>query len=265
MEQEHIAHLLPEYLDNLLESAQREKVEAHLKECESCTKEWTQMKTLFNAFDQDPVIRPSHTLRTNFLRQLEDEKQNAPKTIPLHATPRKIGKPWSGMVLKWAASIALLIGSYMLGKYQEEQKRTLEIAAIENESLHLKQMAMISLMENQSASKRIQGVHFIEEFKKPDEAVVNALAARMLHDGNTNVRLAAVEALSRFTTSENVKTLFITALETEKDPGIQITIIQLLVKIQEKKALKPMRQLLQQEDTQPFVKEHIESLLPTII
>ena len=124
---------------------------------------------------------------------------------------------------------------------------------------------MLSLMENQSASRRIQGVNLIEEFTIPDEAIITALANRMLFDNNTNVRLSAVEALGKFTQSDTVKKTFITALETEKDPSIQITIIHTLVTIQEKKAIAPMQRLLEQEETQPFVKQQIKSLLPSII
>ena len=87
----------------------------------------------------------------------------------------------------------------------------------------------------------------------------------MLYDENTNVRLTAVEALREFANSEAVKEAFITALQNEKDPSIQITLIHTLVEIQEKKAIQPMRRLLEQQETQPFVKQQIESLLPKII
>ena len=84
-------------------------------------------------------------------------------------------------------------------------------------------------------------------------------------DENDNVRLTAFEALSRFTSSEKVKEVFLEALGKEKNPSIQIAIIQVLVQIQEKKAVEPMQRLLEQEDTQPFIKEQIKTGLPKII
>ena len=65
--------------------------------------------------------------------------------------------------------------------------------------------------------------------------------------------------------SETVKTAFIEALGTEKNPSIQIAIIQALVSIQEKKAIGPMQKLLEREDTQPFIKDEIKLGLPKII
>lgn len=152
-----------------------------------------------------------------------------------------------------------------MGKYQQEEKSGKEIALLTNESMQVKQMAMLSLMENKSASKRIQGVNYIDEFSKPDEAIVMALADRMLYDENINVRRTAVEVLGGFTASETVKNSYIKALKIEKDPGIQIAIIQILGQLREKKAIAPMKYLLEQEDTQPYVKKQLESTLPQII
>ena len=168
------------------------------------------------------------------------------------------------MIPKIAAGIALLVGAFFFGKQRQAQSSNIQIAQLANESQGLKQTAMLSLMGSKSASKRIQGVSYIEEFDVPDDAIVNALADRMLHDENTNVRRTAVEVLSEFTASETVKSSFIKALKTEKDPGIQISIIQVLGKIQEKKAVAPMKYLLDQEDTQPYVKDELKISTPTV-
>lgn len=265
MKQNHVTDLLPEYLDGLLDKTQKGKVETHLKKCALCTKELKDLKVLFNSFDEEKEVVPSDNLKTNFYELLEKEKQNSLKVITIGSKAKSSKKSWMPNLLKIAASIVLLIGSFMMGKKQQEQKANVEIAALMNESLDIKQTAMLSLMENKSASKRIQGVHYIDEFSNPDEAIVTALTDRMLYDENTNVRLTAVEALRGFTTSETVKNAYIKALKIEKDPGIQITVIQILVQIQEKKAVAPMQELLLQEDTQPFIKEQIKSLLPNII
>ena len=66
-----------------------------------------------------------------------------------------------------------------MGKQQSQEGHTKELAQLTEEKLQFKQTAMLSLMENESASKRIQGVNFIEEFANPDEAIVKALADRL--------------------------------------------------------------------------------------
>lgn len=265
MEKNHVIELLPQYLDNLLTQTLKKEVEAHLTVCKSCSQELDDLKTLFEVFEKEDLKAPSEKVRTDFFEQLELEKQNGSKVVSLDDTAVRRKSNWSNNLLKIAASIVLLIGGFYFGKQQQEQLSDKEIAQLTDETIAFKETAMLSLMGNKSASKRIQGINFIEEFTKPDEAIVNALADRMLYDENVNVRAAAVEVLANYTKSERVKNTFIEALKTEKDPGIQIIIIQTLGEIQEKKAATPMRELLDQEGTQPFVKEQIESVLTTII
>ncbi len=265
MKKNHITELIPEYLDGLLSQSQKEEVRLHLKECESCLKELEEYKTIFNAFEEEKEVIPSEHIKTNFFEQIEIEKQKESKVVPLINRTSNQKKIWLLPIMKIAASILLLIGGYALGNYQQEQKGNHKIAQLQEKTQKIKQTAMLSLIGNKSASKRIQGVNYIDEFSNPDEAIVAALVDRMLYDENTNVRLTAVEALSNFITSEEVKNAFIKALKIEKAPAIQIIIIQVLVKIQEKKAIIPMKKLLEQNETQPFIKEQIKSSIINIV
>ncbi|MEX0313988.1 MAG: HEAT repeat domain-containing protein, partial [Allomuricauda sp.] len=255
MKKEHVSDLLPEYLDNILPKAKAIEVEEHLSDCPTCQKELEELKMLFEAFAKETTAVPSDRLRSKFEEALEIEKASTTKVVSLSTERKK--SSWASNMLKVAASIALLVGSFQMGSLFQQRKGNEDLAFAQNESLQLKQTTMLSLMENQSASKRIQGVNYIEEFPNPDEAVVKALANRLLYDENDNVRLNAFEALSKFTSSETVKTAFIEALGMEKNPSIQIAIIQALVQIQEKKAIGPMQKLLEREDTQPFIKNEI--------
>nr|WP_299339593.1 HEAT repeat domain-containing protein [Allomuricauda sp.] len=263
MEKQRFSELLLEYLDGSLSKEEMEEVNEHLKQFPESRQELDELKQLFNAFGEEKVSVPSDRLRINFEAALEAEKEMQSKVVPLDRKENK--SVWASNVLKIAASIALLVASFQMGSFFQQKQVDQDIVQLENETLQMKQTVMLSLMENQSASKRIQGVHYIEEIPEPDEAVVIALANRMLNDENDNVRLTAFEALSRFTASETVKNVFIEALGREKNPSIQIAIIQVLVQIQEKKAVEPMQRLLEQEDTQPFIKEQIKTGLPKII
>ncbi len=260
---EKIKTLLPLYLEGVLDAEEIKLLEGHLTDCEECKKELEGYKILSKAFKEEEVAKPSNNLEIEFLKALNEEKNKQNKVIPL----RKKNTENLGFknLIRIAAGIALLIGAFMMGKMQEAKKADSELALLRNETLKIKETAMLSLMENQSASKRIRGVNYIEDFTQPDEDILKALTDRMLYDENTNVRMAAVEALSNYTSSKSVKMAFVNALEKEKNPSVQIAIIKNLVRIQEKKATGPMKKLLNQEDTQPFIKEEIKKGLPQII
>ena len=260
MEKNHVFDQIPDYLDGNLSKSDGILFENHIAQCDECKKEMEEMKTFFNVFEE-AVPTPSGRLKTKFESALEQEKSNQGKVVQLES---KSSSNWTGNILKIAASIALLVAAFQLGGLFQQRKADADIAQLQEETNQMKQTAMLSLMENQSASKRIQGVNYIEEFEQPDEAIIQALANRLLYDENDNVRMTAFEALVKFTSSETVKNTFIEALENERNPSIQVAIIQALVQIQEKKAAEPMKKLLEKEDTQPFIKNQIRAVLPSI-
>lgn len=265
MKNEHIAHLLPEYLEGLLEDDQKKEVEQHLNECSNCAQELDEYRTMLNAFDSETLEMPSNTLREGFYKLLDEEKQMSREFTDSKSINQQTEKNWIPIVLKFAAGFALLVGSYLFGSYQTSVKTNNEIAILKEKNFGIRQTAMLSLMENKSASKRIQGVNYVEGFSQPDEDILKALTERMLNDENANVRLTAVNALTGFVKSKVVRIALIKALKSEKDPNIQIAVIHSLVKLKDKNAIAPMKKLLDQNDTQPFVKEQIKSLIPSII
>ncbi len=258
MECNKIQSNLVDYIENNISEKEAEKMKTHIETCNNCQLEMKEMQDFLSEVSNEKLEQPSENLRVNFEKMLHDEKQlQQAKVIKLKTN-------WKSY-LQIAATILLVVSSFFFGKYQNEQQLDAQVAELKVENLASKQNTILALMNNQSASKRIQGVQYVEEFTNLEAEIIEALVKRMLNDGNTNVRLTAVNALQGFISSEKVKDGFIQALETEKNPTIQITLIQSLVKIQAKKALKPMQELLEQEETQPFVKEEIKIALSNII
>lgn len=256
MKFEHIKHLLPEYLEGDLGENQEQEVENHLKECGDCRRELEQYRELERQFFNEKEAEPSANLEARFSAMLEKEKSEM---------SRESSSFQYKDLLKVAAAIAVLFISFQAGRMIEQESAETPIVTAETSGESDERIAMLSLMTDESASKRIQGVNYFEEFTELDEDILKVLIDKMLYDENKNVRLTAVEALAKFSTSEEVKENLITALETEKDPVIQIALIQILVEIQEKQAVEPMKKLLETEETQPFVKDQIEALLPSIV
>ncbi|MEN1785531.1 MAG: HEAT repeat domain-containing protein [Bacteroidota bacterium] len=264
-QKETIYNLLPDYLDGTLEQPTKAQLEQLLQDPRNA-KVLEAYQSLYTAFKNEPQHTPSFRVREAFLEQLAMEKAQQATVIPMPMqTSRDTHKNWFWPFAKVAASIALLITAFFMGRYQGYYTVQKDMLALKETSVQLRQTTMISLLENQSASKRIQGVAYIEDFEQPDKALVKALADRMLHDDNTNVRWSAMEALVKFRTAPEVKRTFIKALETEQNPSIQIAIIQNLVELQEKEALDTMKTLLEQEETQPYIKDELEQAITKII
>ena len=229
------------FLENSLSEVANSEVKEHLKSCTNCNKELEDVKSFLNILDNQKTEIPSNNLRDNFNKMLANEMANAsPKIIPL-----KPQQNWKSY-LKVAASIVIVIGAFLFGKHQSN---ITQIASVKNE--HKEQV--LALLENTSASKRILAVTNAEEFTKKDTKIIEALINRLFFDKNANVRSAAAETLAKFSS------------ETDKNTTVQIELIQILAKIQEKRAIESMKKLLENEETPQYVKQQVELNLPSLL
>lgn len=256
MKPEHVKHKIPDYLANALGDRERQEVKDHLTHCRECLLELEQYETLDLLLKNEEVTEPSARLGNKFDEMLQKEISETPKEKSFFDYKS---------LLKIAAAVTLLILSFQTGRLMEQDSPGEGVVESTGIEANEERLAMLSLMINESASKRIQGVNYFEDFSELDDEILKVLINKMHYDENTNVRLAAVEALSKFDSSDEVRKNLVSALKTERDPVIQINLIQTLVKIQEKEAVEPLKNLLQNEETRPFVKEQIEALLPSII
>lgn len=249
------------YIDGELNSAETKAFEDHLASCDSCAAVFEESKVLLGQLSSVPQKEPGSGLRMAFHEMLEEEKRLEGKVRPITNAKAPSWKT----AFQIAASLLILIGGFTLGRYSMEQNTNEEISMLKQESEALKENVMMALIDNRSASKRIQAVNYVEEFSMPDQKVLDALIDRMRYDETVNVRMAAAEALSKFSENNIVKDAFIEALTIEKDPGIQIAIIQFLVKVQDKRARGPMQQLLDQNETPNYVKDQVTEGLSSLM
>jgi len=120
---------------------------------------------------------------------------------------------------------------------------TQQIAAMRTEMHDLREMVSLSLMQQQSASKRLKGVTWTGQLDQPSGEVVAALLDALMHDPNVNVRLATIDALERFATREEVKRGTIQAVQQQPSPLVQIALIDFMVKTNERESVPALQRL----------------------
>jgi hypothetical protein len=253
MEREKIESMLIDYIDNKLNSVDRHHVEQELVRNPEAYKLYEELKEVMHLMDRSARIEPSQKLKNNFESFLADEMKAEKKTKTVFFTPS---------LYKVAAAIALLILCGIVGFYIKKQN---DIIAENNKDLEILKMQTQQMMamigNDQSASQRIQGVNVSLNFNKPDDAIVQALVKTMNEDPNSNVRLAALEALSRFMDEKQVRQELVKSLGKQKDPIVQIQLIQLLVKMKEKGVVDDLQKIVDDEETMHAVKDEAYSAI----
>ncbi len=153
---------------------------------------------------------------------------------------------WS---LRLAAGVSLLIIGFAGGVIYNNGRsaQTSDQPYNAEPVLEMKKVLAFESLPKTSASDRIQAVNQSYELTQADRDITQLLINTLNFDANVNVRLAACQALARFENEPAVRDALIQSLQIQTDPNIQITLIELLVAIKEKRAVDEMQRLAQSQ------------------
>ena len=87
------------------------------------------------------------------------------------------------------------------------------------------------LADSTSASIRLAAILEIEQSGRMDDRIRSMLSETMNHDDNTNVRLAALDVLSRHLKDPQVADLLADALTDQDDPLVQLGIVKIAAQL----------------------------------
>lgn len=111
------------------------------------------------------------------------------------------------------------------------------------------------LGDSSSASARMAAILDIQKSNMMSYDLIDKLAKTLNHDPNPNVRLAALHLMSKYAQDRYVTNAFVQALTNQKDPLIQLGLIELLSKTDSPKLDDNLYALANDPNTATEVKE----------
>ncbi len=211
-------------------------------------------KQLRQFFQQETI--PEHLQRhAGQFRYFTDARNQQPSLAFSNQLAAKLNVPEMGRVislrtwsLRIAASVALLIigfsgGLFYTNWHSGQANSEGDGAPV----MEMKKVLAFEQLPKTSASERIQAVNQSYELTQADRDITQLLINTLNFDANVNVRLAACQALARFENEPDVRDALIQSLQIQTDPNVQITLIEVLVAIKEKRAVKEMQRLAQNQ------------------
>lgn len=171
---------------------------------------------------------------------------------PKQAPVRRLGS-W---LIRIAAGLTLLIVGFGAGwMFQSNSDERQALAGGQStEVAEMKKVLAFEQMNATSASERIQAVNHSYEIPEADRDITQLLINTLNFDPNVNVRLAACQALTHFAAEDDVKEALIRSLAVQTDPNIQISLIEALVAIKEKRAVDQFQQLARDQQVLDVVR-----------
>jgi anti-sigma factor RsiW len=258
MKCEQIADLLPDYLQGNLPLEQARLVEAHMERCVSCSEEvaiWKKLALL-------PVERPSLVSRAHFEAMLDAYRTARGGPVEAVSSEVKQALGWAWLrsplgALAWG--VALLIFGIYIGTYVNDgRSRSAEMAAMHSELTSMRQLVVLSMLQQQSASERLQGVTWSRREEQLDPQVQSALLRTLRYDGSVDVRLAALDALGRHAGQPQIRKGVMDALQGQQSPLVQVALIDQLLEWRDPDAAQHLRKFQQSPNLNPAVRKRAE-------
>lgn len=259
MDCNYVQSLIIDLIDLKLEHAVSNKMSEHIKKCDLCESEYIETGKILHHLNKLETIQPSQELRSNFYKMLKDEQRKQKNVLKFKS--RHI------QLLKTAAQIIILlaIGAIIGTQVTKTRIQNNEILVLKNQVQELNKNMHLTALSETSASQRIKAIQSVKNTTDVDDALLNALINTMNNDDNINVRMTAIYALSRYSQFEKVKHSLIESLHCQTDPLLQITLINILVNLNENRAKEPIQELLKNETIHESVKEQAKNSLQTFI
>ena len=261
MKCEQIAELLPDYLQGSLIPDQHRNVEAHLEQCADCSAEvavWGKLSLL-------PVEQPSPMSRLRFEAMLQAYQAGRTNQAADNSELRKRASSWNFFhwlrsplgAAAWSAAF-LVIGVFAGLRLAGPKPTPPDIAEIQKQLESTKQLVVLSMLQQQSASSRLEGVNFTTHDEQLNPQVLSALLHTLRYDPSVDVRLAALDALSRHSAQPQVRSSVVNALQDQQSPLVQVALIDQLVEWHDREAKPHLEKLRQSQDLNPAVRQHAD-------
>jgi len=260
MKCERIRELIPDYISGMLDSKTRLQIDSHISECVGCKKEIEKVNLVWSKLEQIPAEEPGPAIRNRFYSMLEAYRQALDYTQENLSRSGRLNKCLGNLlprrpVFQLGMSVVLLIFGIVIGQQMSSNiHKNGEMTQLEEEVHEMRKMVTNSLLNQSSAIERLQGLTMSRQVRDPDELFLSLLLLTLNSDTNVNVRLAAVDAIKMYSDNPWVRNELVKSLSFQTSPLVQISLIELLAKIREQKALYVLRTLINDQKSIEAVK-----------
>lgn len=247
-------------------------IESHLKSCTECKTEFEKTEKLWILMGELPQPEPSTSMRSSFEAILANHKKElTERRNPLGDWLNFLREYWSQKAQpRLAFSVLLVVSGLIIGYLLHRPQQTSlaynkQIDSLSSQISEMKQVMMLSLLQDPSASQRIKAVSYTDEMSDVNIRVTDALLTTLNEDPNVNVRLATLEALVKLSGEPRVREGLVRSISHQESPIMQSAIADVMVKLQVKSSVRSLQELLGKKDLNKMVKVNIEKSIQKLI
>jgi len=260
---------LTRLLHGELPEEERIGMETHLAQCNECRREWEGLRALWGMLDEVEVPGPSAEAQIRFDAMLDSYKGSVrsgnDEGAGLWSRLRQLFRGHPAFAVGYSLLLVLAGLGFGYGFHRSsaggDSGNQKELMALTTQIGEMREMMMKSLLQNPSASERMRGVGYTSEIRTVNSDVIKALLSTLNDDPNINVRLMTLEALTHYASNPAVREGLVQSILQQESPLMQTALADVMLKLQEKRAIHPLKKLLQQKDLNEMVRTRIQEAI----
>lgn len=251
-----------DYINGELAPEEKQAFEERLARDSGFRATYEAEKALWELMGKIEIPAVDERVKSRFLDALQVYKEAAAPNSGFFA---KLKEFWSFQPqLKLSYAMLMLCMGLGIGLWVNK-KNNREMARMSSEVSEMKQMMVLSLIENPSATERIRAVSMTQDIRHVDNNVIEALLSTLNHDPNDNVRLMTLEALTELADNPKVREGLVQSIVLQTSPIMQSAMADVMLRLQEKKSVKPLQRMLNRDDLNSTVKDKVEQTIQKIL
>jgi hypothetical protein len=259
MEKASMEELVAKYNEGLADPSEIKRIEQLIEEGQIDLTQLRELSKLDDQITKTEMPSPSLQVDDSFYAMLAEEKRKQRKSSASFQID------WSVLWPRLAFASVLIVAGFTGGYLLQRPAPNPEVAQLTQEVSDLKEMMMLSLLEKESATERLRAVSLTSDMTNASEKVTDALFQTLNNDNSVNVRLAALEALKPYVKNSDVRKQLIQSIGQQDSPLVQVELAQLMVAIQEKKSVKELQKLMDNDKTPKEIKSKIKESIDVLI
>jgi hypothetical protein len=249
-DKETMQSLMIDHIDGKITGELAKYVEMHIEKHPEAKLEYEELRKVMHLMTLSEELDVPEHGKAFFMQETQKEIRGQNRSFS-----EKFFRIEAPVFWKVAAVVALVVAAYF---GQSWLNKRAELDSLQSELRQTKELILISLMKQGSASERLKGIFASQEFKTVDDDIIDALVFAMNNDGNINVRIAAVDALANFSDNEKARAALIASLNNQAFPAVQLKLIDVLVTLGDKNALDPMKKISGNEENIKSVRDEAQ-------
>ena len=256
--------LITDYMDGTLEGKRLEEFDRYVAEGHIDKIEIESLMAFDSRIGAQTEPVPSEQLSKNFYSMLGEEKARI-ASEPVFNLSAWLNQFLSTAWGKMAFGLAVLVIGIVGGRVFSSKSYQGELNQLSTQMADMKEMMMMSMLEEQSASRRLQGLQISSDLVSENQQITDAMFVTLNNDESTNVRLAALTILASYADDPEIRAGLINSITEQESPIMQVALAELMAELQEPQAKQEFQSILEGENTPEEVKTTLRENLDKIM